>query len=321
MVLLKNIISNNKSESWVSVYLYYNDPLDDFLKYAVTPFVKNALNQQLAEHFFFIRYWDHGPHIRLRLICNSDKKKLVLKNSIRIYFEEYFLKHPSFRDDRLYSKNVRDTLISNNSIRFIQYKPELRRYGGKIGVAIAEKQFEISSSTVISILQEVQQWNNDRALGAAIEMHLLMLLALSLSKQNMIEFFDFIYKSYLIDSGNIDINFLTKDQLHEYENIFQSQKNILIPYVHNFIEIIQNNINQVKPWMKMWYLAMQDVGNYLKDAQKRKLLHRFRYFFKSSHDLWILYYSYIHMNNNRLGIHVKEEPYLAYILKRALENV
>ena len=53
-------------KQWLAAYLYYSGNWEKFLTNSVKPFVEDILDRKLAEQYFFIRYWERGPHIRLR---------------------------------------------------------------------------------------------------------------------------------------------------------------------------------------------------------------------------------------------------------------
>lgn len=321
MVLLNGIITNNIEGSWISVYLYYADPIDEFIKKAVASFVYEIFDFHLAERFFFIRYFENGPHIRLRMKCKSEEKGIILKNKLNNFFKDYFIKHPSILSEKKYSTDKNWSKVPNNSLKFVRYKPEIGRYGGRYGVKIAEKQFEASSRAVFTIIKEAEKWDYERAIGAALEMHIFMLVALSFTKEDVSAFLKEIYSSalnYCWDKRISHINL--EDQIKKYENSFQFQKDKLLPYVRKLIKALEKNSLELKPWMHDWYKSMHDIREFLYEALKQKLLNRSTYLFRTTKDLWKIYYSYIHMTNNRLGIKSPDEPYIAYIIKRCFDS-
>ncbi|WP_257088469.1 lantibiotic dehydratase C-terminal domain-containing protein [Sphingobacterium sp. E70] len=52
--------------NWLSVHLYSAVSLDLILLHIVRPFLADHFIPS-ADLFFFIRYWDEGSHIRLRM--------------------------------------------------------------------------------------------------------------------------------------------------------------------------------------------------------------------------------------------------------------
>src|SRR5438874_11952323 len=59
------IVTGNAT--WRSYHLFRAEPWEEFLCTGVRPLVDELADAGLTEGFFFIRYWERGPHIRLRL--------------------------------------------------------------------------------------------------------------------------------------------------------------------------------------------------------------------------------------------------------------
>ncbi|HHH49559.1 MAG TPA: hypothetical protein ENK52_01120, partial [Saprospiraceae bacterium] len=60
-------MADKESFKWLAVHLFYNEPWEEFLAKAVKPYVDTLVQTGIAAQFFFIRYWERGPHIRLRI--------------------------------------------------------------------------------------------------------------------------------------------------------------------------------------------------------------------------------------------------------------
>ena len=50
---------------WISLHIFYQGNLDDVITGCVGPMVSHLSNS--ISQLFFLRYWDGGPHLRLRL--------------------------------------------------------------------------------------------------------------------------------------------------------------------------------------------------------------------------------------------------------------
>src|SRR5688572_26222679 len=108
------------NKTWLASYLYYNEPWEGFLKNAVSPFVKNVLEEKLAESYFFIRYWERGPHIRLRFYGDPDVLDTIVKPRLKSYFDDYFIKFSSerFEPEMIRQLPEEQQWFSNNSVQF-----------------------------------------------------------------------------------------------------------------------------------------------------------------------------------------------------------
>ena len=55
------------TQGWLSLHLFDGGDLDRLLLDGVVPFTKRLRAERLARRMFFLRYWNGGPHLRLRL--------------------------------------------------------------------------------------------------------------------------------------------------------------------------------------------------------------------------------------------------------------
>src|SRR5207253_1071173 len=115
-------------------------------------------------NFFYIRYWEKGPHIRLRFLLHDVNMRRILEESISSYFHGYFLKHPSYTTAERSEEYAMRGGRANNSVVFTTYEPELERYGGEAGIAISETQFWHSSIATLAIINKHSGiWNFGKA--------------------------------------------------------------------------------------------------------------------------------------------------------------
>ncbi|MCA9936298.1 MAG: thiopeptide-type bacteriocin biosynthesis protein, partial [Anaerolineales bacterium] len=83
--------------TWLSAHLFYGKLWEDLLTQAVRPFVDDLFIQGQISQFFFIRYWERGPHIRLRLKGQPSALQNHVKPALEATFTDYFTKYPSER--------------------------------------------------------------------------------------------------------------------------------------------------------------------------------------------------------------------------------
>lgn len=259
---------------WLSVYFYYQIPCEQFLVKEINPFIRNILNKEYASQFFFIRYHDsRGPHIRLRLKTGRGAAGATLK--------QYLIS--AFRDCPM---------------RFSRYLPELERYGGSAGIAVAEEQFETSSQAILAFLAEAEDWRYERRLGTALQLDLGMVHALGMEKKEVIAFFHHL---------------VTK----KMEKAFPDSSHATLPQLKSLWHMCERGQAFDKKWFTAWMSNMDSIKTKLQKAQHRLVLPH-----KPSHGnnhMWSLYESYIHMNNNRLGIASSDEQYIAHLATQSLK--
>jgi hypothetical protein len=325
--------------SWLAAYLYYAEPWETFLCDAVLPFVENMKQQQLADQFFFIRYWEKGPHIRLRLKGkNADLEKYV-KPALVKHFTSYFQTYPSSRVEPAWVSSLPDVQqwLPNNSIHFVTYEPETDRYGGKQGIAIAEKQFQASSEAVLNILQEKGKWEYSQALGVAIQLHLGFAAAAGMNLPEAKFFFSKVFENWLPKAfvaypkptSPNELQTRRNEILQAFHHTYQMQKPVLLPLFQTIWTALNNREEFEQAWFTTWLHHMQSIGRELRQVQMQgKLLTPPNYPVLSQQlcsfeqlQRWAIYDSYVHMTNNRLGILNHDEGFVGYLLSKGLEEI
>lgn len=322
---------------WLAAHLFYSGNLEQLISQAILPFIEKARKEKLYRQFFFIRYWENGPHIRLRFNGNEKRLTQQLKPLLIKYFNNYFKSNPSIREEPLWIKELseKDKWYPNNTIQFIEYKPEISRYGGEAGIVIAEKQFELSSKTVMMAIAEQDQWDYDSAMGIAIELHLAFAYSVGMKKKEMKIFFQVFANSWLpITFNNYpgmpeeEFNKNQQEVLEMFKQSFDQQKEILISFQKELLKsfrekkLIQNKL--LKPWMN----GNMIIAENLKALQtKKELFYETPLKLDKAYGiptknvlLWPILQSYIHMTNNRLGIENKDEAFLGYIICQGLKT-
>lgn len=332
------MVKKGRNKEWLAGYLYFAEPWEDFLTQVVGPFVESVMEEHLAEQFFFIRYWELGPHIRLRFKGESCMLTGELKSRMETFFGDFFRKHPSPRREPAEVRKLpKDRQwIDNNSLKFVPYEPEVQRYGGPVGILMAERQFEISSRAVLSVMEESESWDYERALGAAIQLHLAFAFGVGMDLAETREFFCRIFGMWLARSYG-HTSGLTADEIQKRRELtlkafaenFGNQKSVLVPFHETFWNALSREAVFEQEWLNQWLLGMREIGKELQDAQKHGRL-EFPDWFKPNPEigipaarqyLWSILESCVHMTNNRLGILNRDEAYLGYLIQQCLEHL
>lgn len=293
-----------KRKIWLSVYIYYTPPYKEILTKSIYPFIQSL--EKVQKRFFYIIYFSHGYHIRLRLQVQVKDKKL-LKNMIQTNLETYLKQYPSEMNKEVRERARSEKWHKNNSIRFIAYHPELKRYGGSVGMSLAQEFFQASSIAAISSFEDMQAWNYSKVLTTALQINISMLYALGMSRDETIAFCK--HKSISDES-----------MLEQYEDIFAQQKTIIVSTVHQLWKNLETNQTFKEVWFNIWIANIKRLKKKLFQAYRHNLL---TIPFKESHgrnQLWYLYESYMHMNNNRFNIFRPDEHLLNYIIIKSLES-
>lgn len=328
-----------KSE-WLSAYLYYNEPWETFLVKAVEPYIKTVMQTGIAEQYFFIRYWDRGPHIRLRFKGDPKVVATILRPNLKEHFMSYFESKPSQRTEPNYPPSFPDHFkwLPNNSVVFMDYEPEIRRYGGAVGLDIAEWQFHAASDIALHCLKNrALNWSYDDALGTAIKLHLAFVSAVEMDIQEATSFFHFLYHNWLPRSFRYYHKKLTREayiqQAEEltaaFAKSFTLQKDTLVPFHQVMWEALESDVEFEEADLNIWIKNNRTVHQRLAEAMEAQQLEERppEEQYQLSNNavvnakrklIWSFYGDYFHMTNNRLGILNRDEGFLAYLMMESL---
>lgn len=174
------------SHPWLSVHVFLADPVQSerYLRERLEPVVARWRAAGVLDRWFFIRYWEGGPHLRIRL-CGSiatDQAQAiaVLGEGIASFCsvdrptrEAFYAAH-SF-DGRPVDV---DSLpwFAEGTVARIDYVPEIGRYGGMDGIEANEALFDLSSRIALNVCQ-VTEGNRTGRLSTAFSLMASALLA------------------------------------------------------------------------------------------------------------------------------------------------
>jgi hypothetical protein len=150
--------------TWTSVHAFYHGDLDVLLRQAVRPLLDELRQASLIDGYFFLRYWEGGPHLRLRLSAPARPghvRELALRR-LRDYLAVSPSKdipdlgrYPAEAARQAAAEGVVDylrELMPNNTAREIAYRPEHDRYGHGEQLAAVERHFVESSRIALGLV-------------------------------------------------------------------------------------------------------------------------------------------------------------------------
>lgn len=198
---------------WLSAHVFYHADPDPLLIGSVLPLIDELRREGLVHRAFFLRHWERGPHVRVRLQVDRAEAGLVrdrTERSVTAYLAER--PGPSDVDESALSLSLRrmsqlehgtadppdaediQRPCRPNSVRWIDYRPEYAKYGGPAGVAIAEDVFDASSTLAGNVVRQV---GNDRVrLGIALQLLLLCCRALGFDTRQAAVFLRHYHESW-----------------------------------------------------------------------------------------------------------------------------
>lgn len=276
---------------WLSVHLFYAGDLNHLLCLLVAPAVA-----QIGAPFFFIRYWEGGPHIRWRLYVDETDEKQV-KEYLEAAAGRYFLQYPSQRRDEGYQT----PLLPNDSLQYITYIPEISRYGDERSIHLAEQQFGISAAYVLQ--------QTSTSLVQAVKLNIATLQALQATPFETLDVCHRFVQAWLprLYDRNKDLS----QQERYYKQLLQQRFDAYAPALTNAA---------VSLWQEIAEGRTTDALQTFADGN-RIVFQQYRLLGFSNRQLGDITGSFIHMGHNRLGVSNLDEAYIMYFTGKCLEHI
>ncbi|WP_096437924.1 thiopeptide-type bacteriocin biosynthesis protein [Alteribacter populi] len=271
---------------WTSKHIFIHDYelIDDYLKEILLPLAE----KELTNEYFFIRYWDGGPHVRLRYKNNEDN--IHFERQLHSLLDQFKERHLDWvfksivDDERVRKTEGEGTGVTypNFSIQSINYFPEFERYGGESVMNISEEIFVISSKFASNIIRNIPR-NKRYAIGYDL----------------MFECGKLAEEMGLIDNRS--------DFFYEYNLIWknfhnQPEHKELASFLYQRAKSMEVK-GPLKPYKPYLTLLKEKISNIVQNqsAYKKK-------------DVYFILISHIHMLNNRLGVSPDREYIFSKIL-------
>ncbi|MFJ5306834.1 lantibiotic dehydratase C-terminal domain-containing protein [Streptomyces sp. NPDC088350] len=151
--------------SWVSAHLFHHGDQDAAVVGVVRPAAERLRRAGLADGFFFLRYWEGGPHLRLRVLTSPEHVQAV-RSVIEETAAEFYRTSPSRSSmtaqdyaesapglAELEQMTDYDTeLHPDNSVAFIDYVPETEVFGTGRALEAVEKQLMTASALAVELI-------------------------------------------------------------------------------------------------------------------------------------------------------------------------
>lgn len=277
---------------WRALHIFYYEKRDELLVHGIRP----ILEKYGVKEFFFIRYWEKGPHIRLRIKSGNSE----LFESIRREIEEFVAankseaiisEHHYQEVSEMFAKkekieNIKDkSLIPDNNIREMPYLPEYDKYYGEDGVALAEREFCFSSSLALSVIELSSSKSSKMYYGVA---YALALVDAVLEDENDRSKFFSVYTGYWERYSDISEENIMK--------IHESLDEADMTIIGKIEAVLAKNTTAFHKAL------FKEIG------PDRKKITRFLI-------------NFIHLFNNRIGVSAYEETEVGLICQKACKAV
>ncbi|WP_369200275.1 lantibiotic dehydratase C-terminal domain-containing protein [Streptomyces sp. PU-14G] len=324
---------------WLSAHVYYSADRDPLLSDCVRPLFTRLRREGLAQGCYFLRHWLEGAHLRLRIQPAGLSAVPALTRVVEEEVGAYLRRHPAVHDprtelsDALYRRrfhlefseaqwNARygpDTTRMprrpDNTLAYLAYEPEVARYRGPAGVALAEWHAQYSSDLVLSLLASTATRSGSARLGTAAQLIAALALSVLRDTHRAVAFLDDRmaawqtlfherYSSY--DAAYQRMAGPLGDKVTALcAGILDGQSDRLTGYVHRWAEHGDALRTRIDEATRRGELVSDTTCGTTRpvdpDTARNVLLALFT-----------------HMLCNRLGVTASSEDYLAFVLRRAL---
>jgi thiopeptide-type bacteriocin biosynthesis protein len=294
-------MSDGGQPRWLSAYLciapaIYSSDCDRIVRTVVRPFVALCRERCWIARYFFIRYSENGPHIRLRLHGEPAMLEQLVKPAL--------IEHTA-------SHGIAE-------LRWLPYEPEVERYGGVDGVAVAEDQFEASSDTVLALLDRALPDDRRAKLGQALLAMVVSVHAFIDGRDRAALFAQQYGTGYLLAIARQEAQ--QARLVDAFGTSFRRQAESLIPFVQQTWEQLVHAEPLPSP-LEEYHVAMRGIAARLRAlCREGRIVREGRAVGDWDECVYRIVPAYIHMFNNRLGVPIPEESFLAYLLEHALQR-
>ncbi|MFE9118908.1 lantibiotic dehydratase C-terminal domain-containing protein [Streptomyces sp. NPDC007172] len=149
-------------DRWVSAHVFTGHPLDLVLRRLVPAAVAELRQRGLADRYFFLRHWQGGPHLRLRVRLTTPAAETDVRAALDAHAEALFRELPASprMSAHQYESLARElaarepesepgVLAPPDSLVFHDYRPEHGKYGYGTTLRAVEDAFATCSELAL----------------------------------------------------------------------------------------------------------------------------------------------------------------------------
>ena len=309
-------------KNWLSFHFFVPEPHTDFLLTQIYPLVSDLYDEQLILQFFYIRYAENGPHIRLRMLCENQDQINQVMEYVSNKFKDTFELDAALQEDGNYP---------TNSIQLIEYEREVDRYGPN-RIDLIEDHFCVASEFSLSMLNETADvYNDENSLGFLLQMQTYFVHGLGMDDEETLLFLETAFEAYLnsmMEKGEEDEE-NKANAIAEYNASYEKSKE----GIHHVFGQIWNMLNDedVDKSNHDFYchalqmtetIEEQYANGLLNWREKPSFIQGLEHLTEAQRMTWSNYVDLYHLLNNRMGfLQPENEAYLLYVLKESLKVV
>ena len=305
------------SSGWLSIELHtshsaYSSYADMIARTVVWPLVSKLKENRWSTQFFFIRYNERGPHIRLRFKLPD----LESAREVRDFVEDYLREGSGKATPFLGGTSIPNEGVGTNHnwYEWTEYQPETYRYGGPRALIPTHLLFESCSLAALKIIESLTEDRRKRIAKALLAM-VILTHAFGLDGMRAAAWFN----TY---SNNYKPKFFGANNLARVDNAFDKkfhqQGEAIVATVTSVRDRLRHRLG-IAPGLDQLALGARDFCNSVFELVESGHIETKEGTVRSWPEfLGKILPSHVHMMNNRLGILPAEEGFLAHMLDRSL---
>lgn len=292
----------DETRRWLSVHLpfageIYAADCDQLLRDVVGPLIERVESGGGLAGVFFVRYREAVSHLRFRLLPVSECERVRIRDLV----------------ERAWAARHTDGF----SAAWVEYEPELDRYGGEAAMPVAERLFEESSRFALAAVTPEVSADRSARLGRAMLATLTAMHELVGTREGVAAFARTYADTYILTqrtdearrsvvTRSFDVNAaLDFDSIRQYLECAWEQMeegDPLLPMLDSYREALLRYRRDIEALLPTGCVAVRGrpIWDWTVAAS------------------W-LGTSLIHMTNNRLGISIPEETYVAHLIHRVFD--
>lgn len=307
---------------WLSLHVYYHGDHDALLLEGIRPLLEELDGRGAAQSYFYVRYWNGGPHVRLRVLPSDEAERAALAGKLLGDLNGYLQAHPGGQaNPHAYEKHA--TFMREFRSRFTDdwevgklhldedepfqgrdvavphpYEFDYPRYGGPEARALTEEHFFHSSRVALALVAGCRG-NKGARMAWALLLMAAAAPALGLSREGAGK----LFRRYFGVA-----RFVFPDAGDDYPaamgfRSFDGQREHVVASIRQAGGGAQAVGSH--PLVARWREHLAACVGRLNSLREQNLLSM------PTEDIVM---DYLHMLNNRLGVPLPEELYLSYLL-------
>ncbi|WP_027346919.1 thiopeptide-type bacteriocin biosynthesis protein [Hamadaea tsunoensis] len=289
--------------SWTSLHAFAHggrEHTDTFLAECVAPEADRLTAAGECRGWFFIRYWQGGPHVRVRLrdATPSAVDELALR------MESWLLDHPepALEPAAYYGTRTPDAAWhKHGEVTREAYEPELDRYGGPSAMAAAEDLFVVSTRVALTALRQPRlgvAYNLLAAFGAAV-------CDGPAAEATMFRRYVLSARFNTEDPSDVDVRTIRG----RAESDFQARRESYLSSRAKVRSAVGQDAARTG-YLGLWHASATAYAERLRHLEAAGEL-------GGVGSVWTILLSQLHMLHNRMGVELAEEYHLSWLASLA----